>query len=113
MVDETTYELIKPHVAASKDFEDQEIIERLMIPMCLEMVRCLEEDIVGSVADADMALIMGIGFPPFRGGALKYIDSIGVKQFVELCDKYQELGPLYQPTDKLRDMAANGKSFYQ
>ncbi|MAR92417.1 MAG: fatty acid oxidation complex subunit alpha FadB [Pseudomonadota bacterium] len=113
VVDETTYELIKPHVAASKDFEDQEIIERLMIPMCLEMVRCLEEDIVGSVADADMALIMGIGFPPFRGGALKYIDSIGVKQFVELCDKYQELGPLYQPTDKLRDMAANGKSFYQ
>ncbi|AUM11612.1 fatty acid oxidation complex subunit alpha FadB [Ketobacter alkanivorans] len=113
VVDEATYELIKPHVGASKDFEDQEIIDRLMIPMCLELVRCLEENIVSSVPDADMALIMGIGFPPFRGGALKYIDSIGVKAFVELCDKYKDLGGLYEPTAKLREMAANGESFYQ
>lgn len=113
VVDETTYELIKPHVAASKEFEDQEIVDRLMIPMCLELVRCLEENIVSSVADADMALIMGIGFPPFRGGALKYIDSIGVKAFVELCDKYKDLGGLYEPTAKLREMAANGESFYK
>ncbi len=113
VVDETTYELIKPHVAAPKEFEDQKIIDRLMIPMCLELVRCLEENIVSSVADADMALIMGIGFPPFRGGALKYIDSIGVKAFVELCDQYKDLGPLYEPTAKLREMAANGESFYK
>ncbi|RLT92551.1 fatty acid oxidation complex subunit alpha FadB [Ketobacter sp.] len=113
VVDQTTYDLIKPVVAAPKEFEDQEIIDRLMIPMCLELVRCLEENIVSSVADADMALIMGIGFPPFRGGALKYIDSIGVKAFVELCDKYADLGPLYAPTAKLRDMAANGESFYK
>ncbi|RLU03107.1 MAG: fatty acid oxidation complex subunit alpha FadB [Ketobacter sp.] len=113
VVDQTTYDLIKPVVAAPKEFEDQEIVDRLMIPMCLELVRCLEENIVSSVADADMALIMGIGFPPFRGGALKYIDSIGVKTFVELCDKYKDLGPLYEPTAKLREMAANGESFYK
>jgi 3-hydroxyacyl-CoA dehydrogenase/enoyl-CoA hydratase/3-hydroxybutyryl-CoA epimerase/enoyl-CoA isomerase len=68
---------------------------------------------VGSVADADMALIMGIGFPPFRGGALRYIDSIGTKAFVELCDQYASLGALYQPTEKLRAMAASGESFYK
>ncbi len=113
VVDPTTYELIKPHVAATKEFDDQEIIDRLMIPMCLEMVRCLEENIVSSVSDADMSLILGIGFPPFRGGAMKYIDSIGVKAFVELCDKYEDLGGLYEPTAKLREMAANGESFYQ
>jgi 3-hydroxyacyl-CoA dehydrogenase/enoyl-CoA hydratase/3-hydroxybutyryl-CoA epimerase/enoyl-CoA isomerase len=113
VVDPTTYELIKPHVAASKDFDDQTIIDRLMIPMCLELVRCLEENIVSSVADADMALVMGIGFPPFRGGALRYIDAMGVKAFVELCDKYKDLGGLYEPTAKLREMAANGESFYQ
>lgn len=113
VVDPTTYELIKPHVAATKEFDDQEIIDRLMIPMCLEMVRCLEENIVSSVSDADMSLILGIGFPPFRGGAMKYIDSIGVKAFVELCDKYKDLGGLYEPTAKLREMAANGESFYQ
>jgi 3-hydroxyacyl-CoA dehydrogenase/enoyl-CoA hydratase/3-hydroxybutyryl-CoA epimerase/enoyl-CoA isomerase len=113
VVDQSTYDLIKPHVGAAKEFDDQEIIERLMIPMCLELVRCLEENIVSSVADADMALIMGIGFPPFRGGALKYIDSIGVNAFVVLCDKYKDLGGLYEPTAKLREMAANGESFYQ
>ena len=112
VVDQTTYDLIKPFVGEPAEFEDQEIIDRLMIPMCLEMVRCLEENIVGSIADADMSLIMGIGFPPFRGGALRYIDSIGVKAFVELCDKYAELGPLYEPTEKLREMAKNGQSFY-
>ncbi len=111
-VDPTTYELLKPVVAASKEFEDQEIIDRLMIPMCLEVVRCVEENIVGSVAEADMALIMGIGFPPFRGGALRYIDSIGVQKFVETCDKYKDLGALYHPTEKLREKAAKGESFY-
>ena len=113
VVDETTYELLKPHVAESKEYEDQEIIDRMMIPMCLELVRCLEEGIVESVADADMALIMGLGFPPFRGGALKYIDSIGVAAFVERCDQLKELGNLYEPTEKLRAMAANGETFYQ
>ena len=113
VVDETTYELLKPVCAEAKDFEDQEIIDRLMIPMCLEVIRCLEDDIVGNVADADMSLIFGIGFPPFRGGALRYVDSIGTKAFVELCDKYKDLGPLYEPTEKLREMAANGESFYK
>ena len=111
-VDQTTYDLIKTVVAAPKEFEDQEIIDRLMIPMCLEVVRCLEENIVSSVAEADMALIMGIGFPPFRGGALRYIDSIGVQKFVETCDKYKDLGALYHPTEKLREKAAKGESFY-
>ncbi len=113
VVDETTYELLKPVCAEPKEFEDQEIIDRLMIPMCLEMIRCLEDNIVSSVADADMSLIFGIGFPPFRGGALRYVDSMGTKAFVELCDKYKDLGPLYEPTEKLREMAANGESFYK
>lgn len=113
VVDETTYELLKPVCAEPKEFDDQEIIDRLMVPMCLEMIRCLEDNIVSSVADADMSLIFGIGFPPFRGGALRYVDSIGTKAFVELCDKYKDLGPLYEPTEKLREMAANGESFYK
>ncbi|PIE42611.1 MAG: fatty acid oxidation complex subunit alpha FadB [Gammaproteobacteria bacterium] len=113
VVDETTYELLKPVVAEPKEFEDDDIIARLMIPMCLEVVRCLEDNIVSNVADADMSLIFGVGFPPFRGGALRYIDSMGTKAFVELCDKYKDLGALYEPTEKLREMAANGESFYK
>ena len=68
--------------------------------------------IVETAAEADMGLIYGIGFPPFRGGALRYIDSIGVAEFVAMADKYADLGPLYHPTAKLREMAANGQRFY-
>jgi 3-hydroxyacyl-CoA dehydrogenase/enoyl-CoA hydratase/3-hydroxybutyryl-CoA epimerase/enoyl-CoA isomerase len=79
----------------------------------METVRCLEDDIVGTPAEADMALIYGIGFPPFRGGALRYIDAMGVAEFVALADSLaEELGPLYAPTDGLREMANSGKTFY-
>ncbi len=54
----------------------------MMTPLCLETVRCLEDGIVGTPAEADMALIYGIGFPPFRGGALRYIDAMGLEAFV-------------------------------
>ena len=112
VVDEETYKLIEPVVNGSKDFDEEEIIARMMIPLCLETVRCLEDNIVEDPADADMGLIYGIGFPPFRGGALRYIDDMGVDKFVELADKYADLGPLYAPTEKLREMAKTGKKFF-
>lgn len=112
VVDEASYELLKDVTAELTDFSDEDIINRLMIPMCLETVRCLEENIVETAADADMAMIMGIGFPPFRGGVFRYIDSIGTKAFVELCDQYKELGAMYEPTAKLREMAENDQPFY-
>ncbi len=111
-VDESTYELIKPHVGEPAEFAADEIVARMMIPLCTEIVRCLEDNIVGSAAEADMALIFGIGFPVFRGGAMRHIDSIGVKEFVALCDQYAHLGKLYEAPQMLKDMAANGQSFF-
>ncbi|MEJ2045618.1 MAG: fatty acid oxidation complex subunit alpha FadB [Reinekea sp.] len=110
--DETAHELVASVSSAAAEFEEQEMIDRLMIPMCLETVRCLEDGIVDTAAEADMGLIYGIGFPPFRGGALKYIDDMGSAAFVELCDKYANLGKLYEPTAKLREMAKNNEAFY-
>ncbi|SES66364.1 3-hydroxyacyl-CoA dehydrogenase / enoyl-CoA hydratase / 3-hydroxybutyryl-CoA epimerase / enoyl-CoA isomerase [Marinobacter segnicrescens] len=112
VVDEETYKLLEPVVQDKKEFTDQDIIARMMIPLCMETVRCLEDGIVEEPADADMGLIYGIGFPPFRGGALRYIDDMGVDKFVELADKYADLGPLYHPTEKLREMAKNGEKFF-
>jgi 3-hydroxyacyl-CoA dehydrogenase/enoyl-CoA hydratase/3-hydroxybutyryl-CoA epimerase/enoyl-CoA isomerase len=112
VVDESTYDLIKPLIKETSELSDDDIIARMMVPLCLETVRCLEDGIVETPAEADMALIYGIGFPPFRGGALRYIDAMGVKAFVELADSLAELGPLYGATDKLRDMAAKGERFY-
>ncbi len=112
VVSPETYELLAPHVEEQKDFDKDEIVARMMIPMATEMARCIEEDIVGSVAEADMALVYGVGMPPFRGGVFRWIDSIGVKTFVEMCDKYAHLGKLYEATDTQREMAATGKSYY-
>jgi len=111
-VDPSVNALIEPIVVERRELSDDDIINRMMIPLCLETVRCLEDGIVESAADADMGLVYGIGFPPFRGGALRYIDSIGVAEFVALADQYAELGPLYQPTAKLREMAAKGQRFF-
>ncbi len=112
VVDDAVWDLIKPHVADTTEFDADEIIARMMIPLCTETVRCLEDKIVGSAAEADMAMIYGIGFPPFRGGPLRHIDAIGVSAFVELCEKYAHLGKLYEAPQMLKDMAAKGESFF-
>ncbi|WP_027966420.1 fatty acid oxidation complex subunit alpha FadB [Halomonas halocynthiae] len=112
--DAVANELVASVVRGQQELTDEDIIARMMVPLCLETVRCLEDNIVGTPAEADMALIYGIGFPPFRGGALRYIDAMGVAKFVELADGLaKDLGPLYEPTDRLREMASNGNSFYQ
>jgi len=112
VIDDSVYELIKPVVTGSQEFTDEEIIERLMVPLCIEAVRCLEDGIVETAAEADMGLIFGIGFPPFRGGALRYIDSIGLEAFCAIADKYTDLGALYTPTAGMREMAKTGKKFF-
>lgn len=112
-VDTTTYELLKAVQDDSSDFDEQEIIDRLMVAFCTETVRCLEDNIVASAGEADMAMLMGLGFPPFRGGPCRYIDQVGVKEFVALCDKYAHLGKAYEAPQMLRDMAERGESFYQ
>ncbi len=113
VIDETVYTLLQDVAGEKQEFSDDDIIARMMVPLCLETVRCLEDGIVDSPAEADMALIYGIGFPPFRGGALRYIDALGVAEFVKLADSLaDELGPLYVPTEKLRQMAQTNARFY-
>ena len=106
------YELINAQAADTTEFDNDDVIARLMIPMANETIRCLEEGIVGSAAEADMALLYGIGFPPFRGGVFRWIETMGVDKFVELADKYAHLGPLYEVTEGTRQMAADGKSYF-
>lgn len=112
IADSTTYELLNLVQTGDQTFDEQEIIDRMMIAFCNETVRCLEDNIVASPAEADMAMIMGVGFPPFRGGPCRYIDQIGVANYVALCDKYAYLGKVYEAPAKLRDMAQNGETFY-
>jgi len=110
--DPVTYDLIKDVVAERKEFAPEEIVARCMIPMVNEVARCLEEKIVASPQEADMALIYGIGFPPFRGGACRYVDQMGPANFVALADKYASFGKLYEAPRLLRDLASSGKKFF-
>ena len=106
------YELFAPHCAARRDFDKDDIIARVMIPMANEAIRCLEEGIVASAAEADMALLYGLGFPPFKGGIFRFIETMGLANFVALADKYADLGPVYQISDGVREMAASNKSYF-
>jgi len=91
----------------------EDMVDRLMIPMCIESARCLEDNIVGTAAEVDMGLVYGVGFPPFRGGALKHVDKMGLAAFCDRADEFAHLGPLYHPTDAMRDMAKSGGTFHQ
>lgn len=113
VADEVTYTLLNDTTDNDKQsFDDQTIIERMMLTFCNETVRCLEDNIVDTASEADMAMIMGVGFPPFRGGPCRYIDQMGVDTYLALCEKYAYLGKAYEAPQKIRDMAAAGETFY-
>lgn len=111
-IDDSIIARIEALQGKQREFDDEEIVARLMLAMCLETVRCLEDGIVSDPIEADMGLILGLGFPKFRGGALRYIDSMGAQAFCELAQRYAHLGPLFSPTPRLLEMAAKGEKFY-
>ena len=60
-----------------------------------------------------MGLILGIGFPAFRGGILRWADALGMRKVLDMLKKYETLGPRFQPTEPMRRLAAEGKGFYK
>jgi 3-hydroxyacyl-CoA dehydrogenase/enoyl-CoA hydratase/3-hydroxybutyryl-CoA epimerase/enoyl-CoA isomerase len=96
----------------ARDFTDAEIVERMMLPMVIEAAHALEEGVVATPAELDTALLLGIGFPAYAGGPLQYADWLGLPQVVALCEKYTAFGPPYQPTARMRAMAAQGSRYH-
>lgn len=92
---------------------DQEILDRFILGMVNEAARCLEEGIVSDPMYVDMALLYGMGFPPFRTGLLHYADKQGIPKIVETLKEFSKrYGERFTPCDKLVDMARNNESFY-
>jgi len=110
--DDSILPLINDVCSTQQEFDDQTIIARTMIPMINEVVLCLEQGIIASPQEADMALVYGLGFPPFRGGVFRYLDTIGIDTFVEQAKQFADLGAMYQVPQLLINMAAKGESFY-
>jgi 3-hydroxyacyl-CoA dehydrogenase/enoyl-CoA hydratase/3-hydroxybutyryl-CoA epimerase/enoyl-CoA isomerase len=91
---------------------DEEIVERTMLPMLLECSRCLEDGIVASPVEVDIALLYGLGFPPFRGGIFRWADSVGTTGLLKAAEKHKGLGALYAPTKQLTTLAGSGRGFH-
>ncbi|MEE4465507.1 3-hydroxyacyl-CoA dehydrogenase family protein, partial [Azotobacter chroococcum] len=104
--------LIVERVLERVEVSDEEIVDRLMIPLCLEAVRCLEDGIVETPEEIDMGLLLGIGFPRFRGGALRYIDTQGLEVFARKAEAHARHGGLYQLTDDFRARLAAGRGYF-
>jgi 3-hydroxyacyl-CoA dehydrogenase/enoyl-CoA hydratase/3-hydroxybutyryl-CoA epimerase len=86
-VDETVYSLFT--LRADKKLTKEEILERIVMYLLNEVGFCMGENIVTNTVDAEMGMVFGIGFPPFRGGPLHAIDEIGVDQVVETLNRLE------------------------
>jgi len=96
---------------ATLDVDDNEIVERIFFGVVNEACRCLEEGIAIRASDIDVASVMGMGFPPYRGGVMKWADSLGANYIHDKLSAWHEAhGPLYAPSDLLASRAASGES---
>jgi 3-hydroxyacyl-CoA dehydrogenase/enoyl-CoA hydratase/3-hydroxybutyryl-CoA epimerase len=99
--------------ASRKDLPPETLQERLILAMVNEAVICLEDGVVRDARDLDVAMVMGTGFPAFRGGLLRYADEIGV---VVLEDRLSRLadahGERFRPAGTLRDMVRAHRRFH-
>jgi 3-hydroxyacyl-CoA dehydrogenase / enoyl-CoA hydratase / 3-hydroxybutyryl-CoA epimerase len=93
--------------------DKDELENRLLAIQALETARCFAEGVLTDVREADVGSILGFGFAPFAGGTLSYIDNMGLKNFVDMCSKLaRKHGPRFRPNKLLKEMAANGETFY-
>ena len=85
--------------------------ERMVLPMIDEAARCLEEGVVASAGELDLAMIFGTGFPPFRGGPCRWADTQGLSWVIDTLQRLTTAAPRYAPSDALRRTATAG-GFY-
>lgn len=106
--------LIKPFIKGSgSDLSGDALTARLLMPMLLEATDVLAAGIVKDARDVDLGLIYGIGFPPFKGGLMFWADRQGLGKIKSMLEPLASLGPRFQPTKYLSELAASGGSFYR
>jgi 3-hydroxyacyl-CoA dehydrogenase/enoyl-CoA hydratase/3-hydroxybutyryl-CoA epimerase len=92
----------------------EELKRRFLVVQAVEAARTFEEHVVTDVREADVGSILGFGFAPFSGGTLSYIDMMGTRKFVALCEKFaKKYGARFTPPKLLVEMAEHDESFYQ
>jgi len=110
--DPAVVSIVAKHRTGDRAMDEAEITDRLFLPMLLEATRVLEEGIVREPADVDMGLILGIGFPPYRGGILRWCDTQSASAILDRLARYAPLGKRFEPTETLVRQARTGETFY-
>ncbi|HET7586327.1 MAG TPA: fatty acid oxidation complex subunit alpha FadJ [Gemmatimonadaceae bacterium] len=111
-VDESVYELL-PTGMHRTVLSDADIQQRCVLAMVNEAALCLQEGILRSPRDGDVGAVFGIGFPPFRGGPFRYMDSEGISNIVDRLRRLDErFSPRFTPAPVLVDMAKRGDRFH-
>jgi len=109
---ERVQQLIGDKAKGQQVFTAEDIVARMMLPMVTELIRCLEEEVVASAAEADMAMLYGLGFPAFRGGVLRWVDTLGAAEVCAMADRWAHLSALYEAPALLRQKARDQDTFY-
>ncbi len=104
--------LLAARAAPPSDLSDGEVADRLFLCLALEAVRALEERVTRQAGDADMAMMLGCGFPAFRGGPLRWCDTEGAPRLVARAAKWAPLGARYHAPATLIEAARTGARFY-
>jgi 3-hydroxyacyl-CoA dehydrogenase/enoyl-CoA hydratase/3-hydroxybutyryl-CoA epimerase len=123
-VDQSVYTLLAPgaretsatsgnQLQARAQIPASEIQQRTVLPMLNEAARCLAENVSRSARDGDVGAVYGFGFPPFRGGPFRYMDSIGIPELVKRLEDLNDRFPgRFEPAEVLVSMARRGDRFY-
>lgn len=107
------YEILRTRPGSSSRFSAAVIESRLVLPMVNEAAFCLENGVVPGPGKLDLAMIMGTGFPPFRGGLLKWADSLGLPRVRSLLEELTErFGSRFEPASSIRRLADARGTFY-
>jgi 3-hydroxyacyl-CoA dehydrogenase / enoyl-CoA hydratase / 3-hydroxybutyryl-CoA epimerase len=111
-VNASIYRLISEH--ERREVEPGPTESRLVLPMINEAARCLEAGIVGTPAQVDLAMVLGTGFPPFRGGLLRHADSLGLPAVVQGLEALAAAhGRRFVAARLLLEMASAGRRFHE
>jgi 3-hydroxyacyl-CoA dehydrogenase/enoyl-CoA hydratase/3-hydroxybutyryl-CoA epimerase len=98
---------------ARRAVDPNRIQHRMALLMVNEAVHCLDEGVIASPRDGDVGAILGLGFPPFRGGPFHHVDAVGAETVVARLRELQEAhGPRFAPAPLLERMAGDGSRFY-
>jgi 3-hydroxyacyl-CoA dehydrogenase/enoyl-CoA hydratase/3-hydroxybutyryl-CoA epimerase len=100
--------------ASRANVSAEHALDRALGLMVAEAARCLDEGIVRSAGQLDLAMVMGIGFPPFRGGLCRWADAHGLPRIVSSLQALRaRIGPRFEPPESLSRRAARGLGFYE